>query len=132
MPAINENLAEIDDINKCCNRLQLRRWLEIAREDIEEANDEINDAIKQGRGQHQAGDRHFFDRMHRLKRERGKQIHAINTRLHRLRDEPDVSFEEYLLDWIREELGSEAFDRIKESARAGYRKEILGELQVKT
>lgn len=125
MPAISEILPEIEDINKCCNRHQLRRWLEIAKEDLEDANDEINDAIKQGRGQHDANDRRFFDRMHRLKRERGKQIHAINTRLHRLRDEPEISFEEFLLEQIREQLGKEIFSEIIEQARASYRKKFL-------
>jgi hypothetical protein len=67
--------------------------------------------------------------MYRMRKERGKQIHALNTRLHRLHEEPDMSFEEYLLDWIRDEIGREAFDRMKEAARARYREEIMGELE---
>ena len=126
MRAISDNLPEPDQINKCCNRSQLRQWLEIAKEDIEDANNEIADAIKQGRGQHQTGDRRFFDRMSRLKRERGKQIFAINSRLHRLRNEPEISFEEFLLDQIRQKLGDEFFTQIKEEARSEFKRDMLG------
>ncbi len=120
------SIPEPKKISKCCNRHQLRKWLQLALEELEAVNQEINQAISEGRSQEHAPDRRFFERMYRLRREKGKQIHAVNTRLHRLHEEPEISFEEFLLEQIREKIGSETFDRIKEQSRITYQEEILG------
>lgn len=119
-------IPNTDMIEKCGHRPQLVSWLDEARQELENVTQEINDAIGNGKNFQHPQDRRFFERMYRIKREKGKLIHQLNERLRQLKDEPSISFEEYFIEQLKNHLGPEIFNKILQNTRAAYQKDILG------
>jgi len=120
------NIPDSEMIEKCGHRPQLLSWLEEARQDLNNVTQEINEAIGIGKSFQHPQYRLSFERLYRIKREKGKLIHQINERLRQLKDEPAISFEEFFIEQLKNYLGPEIFNKILQHAREDYQKDILG------
>jgi len=125
----DSNIPVVPDqemISKCCYKAQLIEWLNEARLDLDAIRKELDEATANGKTQRRREDRRFIERMYKLKREKGHLIHLLNERLCKLRNEPAISFEEFLLEQLRVKLSLKTFSRILGDARQKYRNEVLG------